>query len=78
MNSQPPSMNRETALRIALAARALPEVGVGRLLDILHQRIEGELDEESLQRVTVTDRRPPSPAPTARKTAKTSASACRR
>lgn len=55
MNSQPPSMNRETALRIALAARALPEVGVGRLLEILHQRIEGELDEESLQRVTVTD-----------------------
>lgn len=55
MNSQPPSMNRETALRIALAARALPEVGVGRLLEILHQRIDGELNEESLQRVTVTD-----------------------
>ena len=37
MDSQPPKMNRETALRIALAARALPEVGVGRLLEILHQ-----------------------------------------
>ncbi|MBK3866830.1 dinitrogenase iron-molybdenum cofactor biosynthesis protein [Pseudomonas stutzeri] len=55
MDSQPPSMNRETALRIALAARALPEVGVGRLLEILYQRVEGELNEESLQRVTVTD-----------------------
>ena len=37
-------------------APGLHRVGqFGRLLDILHQRIEGELDEESLQRVTVTD-----------------------
>lgn len=48
-------MNRETALRIALAARAMPGIGVGQLLEILHQRIEGELTEESLQTVTVTD-----------------------
>ena len=51
----PLSMNRETALRIALAARALPGIGVARLLEILHQRIDGELNEESLQTVTVTD-----------------------
>lgn len=49
------SMNRETALRIALAARALPGIGVGQLLEILHRRIDGELNEESLQTITVTD-----------------------
>lgn len=48
-------MNRETALRIALAARAMPGISVGQLLEILHQRIDGELTEESLQTVTVTD-----------------------
>lgn len=51
----PMKMNRETALRIALAARAMPGIGVGQLLEILHQRIDGELTEESLQSVTVTD-----------------------
>lgn len=49
------NMNRETALRIALAARAMPGISVGQLLEILHQRIDGELTEESLQTVTVTD-----------------------
>lgn len=50
-----PSMNRETALRIALAARVIPDVGVGKLLEILHRRIDGELNEESLKSITVTD-----------------------
>ncbi|MCQ4346785.1 dinitrogenase iron-molybdenum cofactor biosynthesis protein [Pseudomonas stutzeri] len=54
MNS-PATLNRETALRIALAARALPDTGVGQLLEILHQRVDGPLTEESLQGVTVTD-----------------------
>lgn len=49
------SMNRETALRIALAARILPGINVGQLLEILHTRIEGEINEESLTTVTVTD-----------------------
>src|SRR3990167_287202 len=49
------NLNRETALRIALAARILPGVGVGKLLEILHRRISGELNEESLQTITVTD-----------------------
>lgn len=49
------TMNRDTALRIALAARALPGIGVGQLLEILHRRISGALTEESLQTVTVTD-----------------------
>nr|2KIC_A Chain A, Nitrogenase gamma subunit [Azotobacter vinelandii] len=51
----PVNMSRETALRIALAARALPGTTVGQLLEILHQRIEGPLTEESLQGVSVTD-----------------------
>ncbi|MCM2330196.1 MAG: dinitrogenase iron-molybdenum cofactor biosynthesis protein [Pseudomonas sagittaria] len=51
----PMNMSRETALRIALAARALPGIGVGRLLEMLHQSIEGPLTEESLQTVTVTN-----------------------
>ncbi|OCR22541.1 dinitrogenase iron-molybdenum cofactor biosynthesis protein [Pseudomonas syringae] len=51
----PVNMSRETALRIALAARAMPGVGVGKLLEVLHQRIEGELSEQSLQTITVTD-----------------------
>lgn len=50
-----PSLNRETALRIALAARALPGIDVGQLLEILHRRIHGDLNEESLQTITVTD-----------------------
>ena len=51
----PMNMSRETALRIALAARVLPGIGVGRLLEMLHQCIEGPLTEESLQTVTVTN-----------------------
>ena len=53
MNS--PGMSRETALRIALAARALPATSVGQLLEILHQRVNGALTEQSLQGITVTD-----------------------
>ncbi|SEJ79484.1 nitrogen fixation protein NifX [Pseudomonas linyingensis] len=51
----PMNMSRDTALRIALAARVLPGIGVGRLLEMLHQSIEGPLTEESLQTVTVTN-----------------------
>ncbi len=49
------NLSRDAALRIALAARALPDIGIGTLLDILHRRIPGELNEESLQTITVTD-----------------------
>ncbi|MCM2320075.1 MAG: dinitrogenase iron-molybdenum cofactor biosynthesis protein [Pseudomonas sp.] len=54
MNS-PATISRETALRIALAARALPDTSVGQLLEILHQQVNGPLTERSLQGVTVTD-----------------------
>ncbi len=49
------NMSRDTALRIALAARALPDTSVGQLLEILHQQINGPLTEKSLQDITVTD-----------------------
>lgn len=49
------NLSREVALRIALAARILPDVGVSRLLEILHRRISEELTEESLKLITVTD-----------------------
>lgn len=49
------NLSREVALRIALAARILPDVGVSRLLEILHRRISDELTEESLKLITVTD-----------------------
>ena len=54
MNS-PMDLSRETALRIALAARALPDVPVRQLLQILQQRVDAPLSERSLQRVTVSD-----------------------
>lgn len=54
MNS-PATLSRETALRIALAARALPDTRVGQLLEILHQQVNGPLTEQSLQGVTVSD-----------------------
>lgn len=53
--SQIANLSREVALRIALAARILPDVGVSRLLEILHRRISDELTEESLKLITVTD-----------------------
>lgn len=53
--SDVPSLGREAALRIALAARVLPGISVGQLLEILYRRIQGELNEESLTTITVTD-----------------------
>ncbi|MDO6681717.1 MULTISPECIES: dinitrogenase iron-molybdenum cofactor biosynthesis protein [unclassified Oceanobacter] len=53
--SELPPISREAALRIAMAARILPDTSVGQLLDILTRRIEGELSEESLATITVTD-----------------------
>jgi len=53
--SNVPNLGREAALRIALASRVLPGVDLRQLLEILHRRIPGELTEESLTTVTVTD-----------------------
>ncbi|MCK5792311.1 MAG: dinitrogenase iron-molybdenum cofactor N-terminal domain-containing protein [Ketobacter sp.] len=53
--SDVPNLSREAALRIALASRVLPGIDLRQLLDVLHRRIPGELNEESLTTVTVTD-----------------------
>lgn len=48
------ALSRDAALRIALAARVLPGVDVGQLLEILHRRIEGDINEDTLKTITVT------------------------
>ena len=40
---------RELALRIALAARVLPDVDVPRLIEILHEKVGVPLDDEKLK-----------------------------
>lgn len=49
------NIDRETALRIALATRTLPDVELGTLIDILDQRLGTPLNLEKLSRITVTD-----------------------
>lgn len=48
-------LSREAALKIALAARIIPGISVSQLLDILYQRIHGDITDETLKTVTVTD-----------------------
>lgn len=49
------ALDRELALRIALATRVLPGVEIGELLEILHDRVGAPLDDEKLKSVTVTN-----------------------
>jgi len=49
-----PPVTREAALRIALAARAMPSVTLPRLIGLLQQRLGDEIDEDKLRQVTVT------------------------
>lgn len=49
------SLDRDTALRIALAGRALPDIGVGTLIEALVERLGKPLTLEALSRITVTD-----------------------
>ena len=53
MSEQP--LSNETALRIALAARALPEVSVRDLIEALQNCLGDRLDETSLGKITVTN-----------------------
>ena len=53
--SDMPNISRDAALRIAMAARAIPDISVGQLLEIIARRIDGDLDEEALTTITVTD-----------------------
>jgi len=49
------NIDRDTALRIALAARTLPDVGLPTLIEVLNDRLGPPLDQEKLSRITVTD-----------------------
>ena len=49
------NLDRDTALRIALAGRALPDIGVGTLIEALVDRLGDPLTLEALSRITVTD-----------------------
>ncbi len=48
-------LDRDLALRIALASRILPGVSVGELVEILHQRVGPPLTDDKLKAVTVTN-----------------------
>ncbi|MEO0352236.1 MAG: dinitrogenase iron-molybdenum cofactor N-terminal domain-containing protein [Cyanobacteria bacterium P01_A01_bin.15] len=52
MTEQP--VSNEVALRIALAARALPDLSVGDLIEALQTNLDGEITEETLGTLTVT------------------------
>lgn len=47
-------LTREAALRVGLAARVLPDVTPGQLLELLIDKLGSPLTEEKLTRVTVT------------------------
>ena len=47
-------ITREAALRVALAARAMPRVTLPALIEQLQRRLGDTLDEEKLRQVTVT------------------------
>ncbi len=49
-----PPVTREAALRIALAARAMPNASLSSLIELLQRRLGDEIDEEMLRQVTVT------------------------
>lgn len=50
-----PLISRDLALRVGLAARALPGISVPRLIDVLTERLGRPLTEKKLARITVTD-----------------------
>lgn len=49
------NLDRDAALKIALAARILPGITVSQLLDIIFARLDGDITDETLKVVTVTD-----------------------
>lgn len=54
MEQATPPITREAALRVALAARAMPKVTLSSLIDLLQRRLGDTIDEENLRQVTVT------------------------
>src|SRR5574343_1308690 len=54
MEKTTPPITREAALRVALAARAMPKTSLPALIELLQRRLGEEIDEEKLRQVTVT------------------------
>jgi nitrogen fixation protein NifX len=52
---QPEMITREAALRVALAARALPNASLPQLIEVLQKRLGERLDGDILRTFTVTD-----------------------
>lgn len=56
MQPSAPPVSRDAALRIALAARAMPGIALPQLIDVLQNRIgKDQIDTEDLRTLTVTD-----------------------
>lgn len=49
------NIDRDTALRIALAARSMPDIDLPSLIEVLNDRLGPPLDLQKLSRITVTD-----------------------
>jgi len=54
MEQTTPPITREAALRIALAARAMHNVTLPRLIDLLRRQLGHDIHEDDLRKVTVT------------------------
>jgi len=54
MEQTTPPITREAALRVALAARAMPNASLPALIELLQRRLGDHIDEEHLRQVTVT------------------------
>ena len=52
---QPEMITREAALRVALAARALPNITLPTLIELLQKKLGERLDSDILRTFTVTD-----------------------
>lgn len=56
MQSSTAPISRDAALRIALAARAMPGVSLPELIDVLQNRVgKDQMDADDLRTITVTD-----------------------
>lgn len=54
MEQTTPPITRDAALRVALAARAMPKVTLPSLIELLQRRLGDTINEENLRQVTVT------------------------
>lgn len=48
-------LDRDVALRIAMATRVLPGVAIGELVELLHEKLGNPLNDEKLKLITVTN-----------------------